>query len=77
MAELPSYDLELKAANERRRLHEVISEFRSRIREDLDPKKQVREHFLGACGGAAVLMFGLGYFLTGLFILPLTFPQKK
>lgn len=68
MAELPSYDLELKAADERRRLHQVVSEFRGRVRDDLDLKKQIREYFLPACGIAAVFGLGLGYSLTGLLI---------
>lgn len=68
MAELPSYDLELKAADERRRLHEVVAEFRGSLRENLDMKKQIRERLLAACGVAAVLGLGVGYSLTGLFV---------
>jgi hypothetical protein len=68
MNELPSYDLELKAADERRRLHEVVTEFRSRVREELDIKKHIRERLLAVCGIAAVLGLGLGYSLTGLFV---------
>ena len=68
MAELPSYDLELKAADERRRLHEVVTEFRGSLRENLDMKKQIRERWLAACGVAVVLGLGLGYSLAGLFV---------
>jgi hypothetical protein len=68
MGELPSYDLELKAADERRRLHEVVTEFRGSLRENLDMKKQIRQRLLATCGVAAVLGLGLGYSITGLFV---------
>lgn len=68
MGELPSYDLELRAADERKRLHDVVAEFRSRVREDLDLKKQLRERLPLACSAAAVVALGLGYSLTGLFV---------
>ena len=68
MGELPSYDLELRAADERKRLHDVVAEFRSRVREDLDVKKQLRERLPLACTAAAVVALGLGYSLTGLFV---------
>jgi len=68
MAELPSYDLELKAADERKRLHRVVSELRSRVHEDLDVKKKVREHLGAACGIAAFVSLAVGYSVTGLFV---------
>jgi hypothetical protein len=68
MTELPSYDLELKAAEERRRLHGTLAELRSRVHEELDVKKRVREHLGLACGIAALLSLGLGYSAAGLFV---------
>jgi hypothetical protein len=68
MTELPSYDLELKAAEERRRLHGTLAELRSRVHEELDIKKRVREHLPAACGFAALLSLGLGYSLAGIFV---------
>ena len=68
MSELPSYDLELKAAEERRRLHGTLAELRSRVHEELDVKKRVREHLAAACGIAALLSLGLGYSAAGLFV---------
>lgn len=68
MTGLPSHDLQLKAADERRRLHTVIAELRSRVHDDLDVKKQVRERLPLACSLAAVLGLGLGYSITGLFV---------
>ena len=68
MGELPSYDLELKAADQRRRLHKTVAELRSRMKEDLDVKKRVREHLGAASAVTAVCGLGLGYSLTGLFV---------
>jgi hypothetical protein len=68
MAELPSYDLELRAADDRRRLHKIVTELRSRMHEDLDVKKQAREHLGAACGVAAFVGLTLGYSVTGLFV---------
>ncbi|HXF11654.1 MAG TPA: hypothetical protein VN517_00755 [Terriglobales bacterium] len=68
MSELPSYDLELKAAEERRRIHGTLAELRSRVHEELNVKKRVREHLAAACGVAAVLSLGVGYSIAGIFV---------
>jgi hypothetical protein len=68
MTELPSYDLELKAAEERRRLHGTLAELRSRVHEELDINKRVREHLGLACGIAALLSLGIGYSAAGFFV---------
>ena len=68
MTELPSYDLELKAAEERRRLHGTLAELRSRVHQELDIRKRVREHLAAACGVAALLSLGLGYSVAGVFV---------
>lgn len=68
MAELPSYDLELKAADERRRLHKAVAELRSRVHDDLDLKKRTRENLGMVCGVAAITGLVLGYATTGLFV---------
>ncbi|HZQ20586.1 MAG TPA: hypothetical protein VFA90_17985 [Terriglobales bacterium] len=68
MGELPSYDLELRAADERKRLHDVVAEFRNRVHENLDLKNQLREHLRLASTAAAVVALGLGYSLAGLFV---------
>ena len=68
MTELPSYDLELKAAEERRRLHGTLAELRSRIHQELDINKRVREHLGAACGVAALLSLGIGYSIAGMFV---------
>ena len=68
MTELPSYDLELKAAEERRRLHGTLAELRSRVHQELDVKKRVREHLGAACGIVGLLSLGFGYSVAGLFL---------
>jgi hypothetical protein len=68
MTELPSYDLELKAAEDRRRLHGTLAELRSRVHEELDVNKRVREHLGTACGVAALLSLGIGYSIAGVFV---------
>ena len=68
MAELPSYDLEIKAADERRRLHQALAELRAKVREDLDVKRRIRERLGPTSGIAAVLGLALGYSMTGLFV---------
>jgi len=68
MTDLPSYDLELKAANERRRLHEAVEELRSQIREELDVKNQARQHLGLACSVGMFLGLAAGYTLTGFFV---------
>lgn len=68
MAEPPSYDLELKAADERRRLHGTLAELRSRVHEELDIRKRVRENLGAACAIAALVGLSLGFSITGLFV---------
>jgi hypothetical protein len=68
MAELPSNDLELKAADERRRLHDAVAELRSRVHDELDLKKRTQENLGIACGVAVATGLVLGYATTGLFV---------
>lgn len=70
MTDLPSYDLELKAADDRRRLHNAVEEMRSKVREELDVKNQARQHLGLACSVAMFLGLAAGYTLTGLFVHP-------
>jgi len=68
MSSLPSYDLELKAADERQRLHDSVTELKVRLNESLDVKKNIRQHFPLACASSAVLALAAGYYFTGMFI---------
>lgn len=67
MSDLPSYDLELKAADDRRRLHESVDELKSHLRETLDVKKNAREHLGLGCSVSAAIGLAAGYAITGIF----------
>ena len=63
----PTYTLELRAADQRRRLHSSVVELRSKVQERLDPKQLGREYLVPASGVAALLGLVLGYGMTGMF----------
>lgn len=67
MSTIPSSDLELRAADERRRLHSSVVELKSRVRETLDVKRNARKHVLLGSGIAALLSLILGYGFAGIF----------
>jgi len=64
---LPPYDLELRAAEERRRLHSSVEELRERVREKLDIKKNARQHVVAGSAVAAIAALLLGYGFAGMF----------
>ena len=68
MSSLPSYDLELKAADERQRLHDSVTELKVRINESLDVKNNIKQHFPLAFATSAVLALAAGYYFTGMFV---------
>ncbi|HEX6804359.1 MAG TPA: hypothetical protein VF133_11825 [Terriglobales bacterium] len=68
MSPLPSYDLELKAADERQRLHNSVKELKVRLNESLDLRNNIREHLPIVCGTTALLGLAAGYFFTGVFL---------
>jgi hypothetical protein len=59
--------LEARAAEQRRQLHNSVTELKSTLRETLDVKKAAREHLVPAAGLAALLGLALGYSLTAVF----------
>lgn len=66
---LPSTDaLELQAAEQRRRLTQSVDDLKHQVRDTLDVKKNARENFGMAAGGAAVLGLVLGYVFAGSFV---------
>jgi hypothetical protein len=67
MNTVPSPDLELRAADERRRLHSSVVELKSRVRETLDVKRNARKHVMLGSGIAAFLSLILGYGFAGIF----------
>lgn len=68
MSDLPSYDLELKAADDRRRLHESVEQLRSQVRKTLDIKRNASEHLGLACSLSAGVALAAGYIVTGIFL---------
>ncbi|HEV2714716.1 MAG TPA: hypothetical protein VGU64_05585 [Terriglobales bacterium] len=67
MSTIPSSDLELRAADERRRLHRSVTELKSRVRETLDVKRNVRKHVVLGSGIVALLSLVVGYGFAGTF----------
>jgi hypothetical protein len=53
--------LELRAAEQRKRLHASVQELRETVKERLDVKKNLREYFGPAAGAAAVIGLAMGY----------------
>jgi hypothetical protein len=64
---VPSYTLEMRAADQRRRLHSTVVELRSKVREKLDVKQTARQYVPALSGAAALVGVLLGYGLTGMF----------
>ncbi len=58
---IPTDVLELRAAEQRRRLHNTVADLREKARDTLDLKKTAREHWASAAGAAGVLGLLLGY----------------
>ncbi len=71
MNSLPTDVLEERAAEQRRRLHNSVSELRSSVREKLDVKRNVKEysqeHFMPAVAGVGFVGLVLGYVFAGIF----------
>jgi hypothetical protein len=65
--EMPADILQMKAAEQRERLHETISELRSGVRHKLDVKTQAREYVWPATTVAALLSLAFGYTAGSLF----------
>ena len=65
--EMPPDILEMKAVEQRERLHGTISELRSNVRQKLDVKTQAREYVWPATTVAALLSLAFGYTAGSLF----------
>ena len=63
----PTEILEVRAAEQRKRLHNSVSELRTQVRETLDPNKAARRYFRPLAGAAGALAFIVGYGLAGMF----------
>jgi ElaB/YqjD/DUF883 family membrane-anchored ribosome-binding protein len=58
---IPVDVLEKRAADQRRQLHDSVSELRQTVRERLDVQRNLREHFWPAAGIMALAGLVLGY----------------
>jgi hypothetical protein len=70
MSAEPVENLELRAVEQRNRLHQTTSELKGKIaetREQLDPARNVREHFAGIAAASAALALLVGYGVAGMF----------
>jgi hypothetical protein len=67
MNTLPTYDLQLRAADERRRLHGSVTELKERVREKMDVQRTAREHVVASSVMAGFVSMIFGYAITGMF----------
>jgi hypothetical protein len=63
---MPVDVLEVRAADQRRQLHNTVVELKSNLRESLDIRRNARQYLLPAAGAAAFLGLLLGYGFTGI-----------
>ncbi len=64
---LPTDMLELRAAEQRRRLHNTVLDLRAELKARLDLKKNAREHLGAATTVAGVLGLLFGYAAAAVF----------
>ncbi len=70
MSTPPVDKLELRALEERNRLHQTASELRTKIaavREKVDPVNNARVHFMGAAAVVTAIGVAAGYSFAGIF----------
>jgi hypothetical protein len=65
--QVPSDILELRATEQRRRLHNTVAELRETVRERMDVRRNARQYFVPVAGVAAVAGLVLGYSAGGVF----------
>ena len=67
MKTAPTEILEKRAAEQRKQLHESVSELRVQVRETFDPNRAARQYFRPIAGIGGALAFVVGYAVTGIF----------
>ena len=70
MSTPPVESLELRALEQRNRIHKTATELKTKVsvvREKLDMSKNAREHLIGASIVVSLLGFFSGYWLAGIF----------
>ena len=69
-ASVPTGILEVRAAEQRRRIHESVLALRQQIDEKLDIRKSATEYVMPASGVAAFLGLLFGYGVASMFSAP-------
>ena len=64
---VPTDILELRAAEQRRRLHNSVAELRTQMRSKLDITKNAREYVWPASGVVGLIGLVLGFGIAGVF----------
>ncbi len=67
---VPADILEMRAAEQRRRIHDHVLELREHLDEKLDVRKHASEYVLPASGVAAILGLLFGYGVASMFSTP-------
>ena len=67
MNQLTTYDLELRASDQRERMHNTVVELKSQMRHKLDPNHIARKYAWTALGVLAVCAVTIGYGVAGIF----------
>ncbi len=69
-ANVPADMLEMRAADQRRRIHDSVLELRTQIEDKLDVRKKAAEYVVPASGVAVLLGLVLGWGVAGMFDSP-------
>jgi hypothetical protein len=69
-ASVPTDILEMRAAEQRRRIHETVLELREQLEDKLDVRKKASEYIAPASGAAALLGLLFGYGVASMFSAP-------
>jgi hypothetical protein len=69
-ASVPTDILEMRAAEQRRRIHETVLELREQLEDKLDVRKKASEYIVPASGAAAFLGLLFGYGVASMFSAP-------
>lgn len=67
---MPPDILEVRAAEQRRRIHETVLELRGQVEEKLDVRRQAAEYVFPASGVAALCGLVLGWGVAAMFSAP-------
>lgn len=65
---IPTDILEQRAAEQRRELHNSVSELRFALRERMNLRRQARQFLLPAAAVAGMFGLAFGYIVTGVFV---------